>query len=458
MTDRYLNWVHRPLGKRVSTTLGLPRPSILRRRGDAEFSGDWLVCIAPNGALADSLSTCIAELPGTLYAADEASQAALGAQAKPLQPGKQDIGAMIIDATGASQLSELSALRDFFQPHMRRLAHCNRALILGRPPEQCTTPEQQLTQRTLEGFVRSLGKELRNGGTAQLLYVAEKAESQLASSLRFFCGARSAYVSAQVVRLEAARDSAAIDWSKPLAGKTALVTGAARGIGAAIARTLAADGARVIGLDIPAAGEPLLQLMSEIDGLALKLDITGAETPSAIVDFMQKQGLGMDIVVHNAGVTRDKMLANMDEKRWGMVMDINLGAPLRINTALLEAKLLSAGGRIIGVSSISGIAGNAGQTNYSTSKAGVIGMVDAYSALLRDQEITVNAVAPGFIETEMTAAIPFVIRQAGRRMNSLKQGGMPVDVAETIAWIASPASNGVNGNTVRVCGQSLLGA
>jgi 3-oxoacyl-[acyl-carrier protein] reductase len=110
------------------------------------------------------------------------------------------------------------------------------------------------------------------------------------------------------------------------------------------------------------------------------------------------------------------------------------------------------------VSSMSGIAGNAGQTNYATSKAGVIGMVQAMAPVVAKRNVTINAVAPGFIETQMTAAMPIPVREAGRRMNSMRQGGLPVDVAETIAWFASPASAGLNGNVVRVCGQSLLGA
>jgi len=110
------------------------------------------------------------------------------------------------------------------------------------------------------------------------------------------------------------------------------------------------------------------------------------------------------------------------------------------------------------VSSISGIAGNAGQTNYATSKAGVIGAVHAFESGCAKAGTTINAVAPGFIETAMTAAMPITIREAGRRMNSMSQGGLPVDVAETIAWYANPASAGVNGNIVRVCGQSLIGA
>src|SRR5262249_6641041 len=129
-----------------------------------------------------------------------------------------------------------------------------------------------------------------------------------------------------------------------------------------------------------------------------------------------------------------------------------------LNDALIESELLRRNGRIIGVASIAGIAGNTGQTNYATTKAGVIGMVGAYAPVLAERGSTINAVAPGFIETKMTAAVPLAIREVGRRMNSLSQGGLPVDVAETVAWFANPGSGAVTGNVVRVCGQSLLGA
>jgi 3-oxoacyl-[acyl-carrier protein] reductase len=164
---------------------------------------------------------------------------------------------------------------------------------------------------------------------------------------------------------------------------------------------------------------------------------------------------GLDVIVHNAGVTKDRTLAKMPEDRWQSLMEVNLIAPERITERLLP--LLHDDGRIVCVSSMSGIAGNAGQTNYATSKAGVIGLVETLAPAL-ERGITINAVAPGFIETQMTASMPIPVREAGRRMNSMRQGGLPVDVAETIAWLASPASSGVNGNVVRVCGQSLLGA
>ena len=148
----------------------------------------------------------------------------------------------------------------------------------------------------------------------------------------------------------------------------------------------------------------------------------------------------------------------MKPERWDAVLDVNLSAQERLNDALLIGDLLGDGGRIVTVSSIGGIAGNRGQTNYGASKAGVIGIVETLAPELAQRGATINAVAPGFIETQMTAAMPLFVREGGRRMNSLAQGGLPIDVAETIAWFASPASGGVNGNVVRVCGQSLIGA
>ena len=252
--------------------------------------------------------------------------------------------------------------------------------------------------------------------------------------------------------------AAPADWDSPLTGQLALVTGAARGIGAAIAATLARDGARVVCADLPAAGEALARTANRVSGTTLTVDISAPGAPEQIVTHLRDRFGGVDIVVHNAGITRDRLLANLAPDAWASVLDVNLGAQLRINRALFNSDTLHPRGRIVCLSSTTGIAGNRGQTNYGTSKAGVIGFVDAFADEVARRAITINAVAPGFIETKMTAAIPLAIREAGRRMSSLGQGGLPLDVAETIAWYASPGSAGVNGNTVRVCGQSLLGA
>jgi 3-oxoacyl-[acyl-carrier protein] reductase len=237
--------------------------------------------------------------------------------------------------------------------------------------------------------------------------------------------------------------------------RSVLVTGASKGIGAAIAATLGRDGAKVVGLDVPQAEADLRAVVESLGGEALALDITADDAPGRIASHFAG---GVDIVVHNAGVTRDRTIAKMPEDRWAQLMEINLSSEERIDDELLERGLLRPNGRIVCVSSMSGIAGNSGQTNYATSKAGVIGMVEAMAPELAERGVTINAVAPGFIETQMTAAMPIAPREAGRRLSSLAQGGLPVDVAETIAWFASPGSTAVNGNVVRVCGQMMLGA
>jgi 3-oxoacyl-[acyl-carrier protein] reductase len=248
------------------------------------------------------------------------------------------------------------------------------------------------------------------------------------------------------------------DVERPLAGRVAVVTGAARGIGAAIADTLARDGATIVAVDVPAAGEALARVANRTGGTALQLDITTPDAAERLLAHLAERHGRVDIVVHNAGITRDKLLANMDAERWNAVMAVNLRAQLTINAALLRSDVLSDSGRIVCVSSTSGIAGNRGQTNYAASKAGIIGMVRALAPQLAGRGATINAVAPGFIETEMTAKMPLGTREAGRRINSLRQGGLPVDVAETIAWLAQAENGAVNGQVVRVCGQSLLGA
>jgi len=198
-------------------------------------------------------------------------------------------------------------------------------------------------------------------------------------------------------------------------------------------------------------------VMKELEGDHLVLDITTKDAPQRIARHVKDKHGGVDIVVHNAGITRDRRLANMKQDGWASVIAVNLTAPELITTELVAQQLINDNGRVIGVASIAGIAGNTGQTNYAASKAGVIGLVDSFAGDLEDG-ITINAVAPGFIETQMTAAVPLVTREVGRRMNSMSQGGLPVDVAETIAWYAHPGSSAVTGNVVRVCGQMLLGA
>jgi 3-oxoacyl-[acyl-carrier protein] reductase len=285
------------------------------------------------------------------------------------------------------------------------------------------------------------------------------AEASVPGPVRFFLSGRSAYVDGQVVPLTTADVPADEDEERPLAGRVAVVTGAARGIGAAIARVLSRDGAHVVAVDVPAAGQSLTEVVNEIGGTAFQLDIAAPDAAQRLIAHLRERHGGVDVVVHNAGITRDKLLVNMDAARWNAVMAVNLQAQLDLTQALLDAEgVLRPGARVVCVSSQSGIAGNRGQTNYAASKAGVIGMVGAWAPAFAERGATINAVAPGFIVTEMTARMPFGTREIGSRINSLQQGGLPVDVAETIAWLAQPSAAGVNGQVVRVCGQSFLGA
>jgi 3-oxoacyl-[acyl-carrier protein] reductase len=448
MTDRYQAFVKTPIGKLLVKNLGLPAPVRLERWEVGAPLVDGTVLVGGAGRLS-------AELPGLLDGVHVTSTTTLpdGTRAK----------ALLFDATGITDTAELGALRDFFAPQVRNLEPCARLVVVGTEPSLVSGSER-VAQRALEGFTRSLGKEAGRGTTSQLVYLApEAAPATLTSTLAFLLSPKSAYVSGQVVRIATtgttqATDVADVsDWERPLTGKVALVTGASRGIGEQIARVLHRDGATVVGVDVPQGADALVKLAHELDGDHLVLDITAKDAPQRIAHHLREEHGGVDVVVHNAGITRDKKLANMAADRWDSVIGVNLTAPERISRELLAQGVVNPNGRIIGVASIAGIAGNVGQTNYAASKAGVIGLVDSLAGELTDG-ITINAVAPGFIVTQMTAAVPFATREVGQRLNAMAQGGLPVDVAETIAWYANPGSTAVNGNVVRVCGQMMLGA
>jgi 3-oxoacyl-[acyl-carrier protein] reductase len=440
VSDLYTQVVNSPPGRMIAGRVGLPQPAQLERfePGAPVVSGTVLVGGAPRGRLGKRLEQVVGEIGAPRPETTSAP-----------------VKGLVFDATGIADSTELVELQQFFHPNVKRVQRSGRVVVLGTPP--AGLPARAATaQRALEGFTRSLGKEIGCGIAVQLVYVAEGAAGEIDSTLRFLLSPRSAYVSGQVIEVGTAVARAEkVDWERPLERKVALVTGASRGIGEAIATTLHRDGAELVLLDVPALSADLTAVADRLDAETIELDITDPDAPLQIAAAIPD---GIDILVHNAGVTRDRTIAKMPEDRWSSLMEINLSSEERINDELLEQKLLRPNGRIVCVSSMSGVAGNSGQTNYATSKAGVIGMVEALAPDLAKRKTTINAVAPGFIETQMTAQMPIAIREAGRRMNSMSQGGLPVDVAETIAWFASPASSGVNGNVIRVCGQSLLGA
>ncbi|WP_030529100.1 3-oxoacyl-ACP reductase [Phycicoccus jejuensis] len=446
-SDGYTSFVNSGLGRRLASSLGLPQPVPLRRYSPGAPLVEGPVLVGGHddtpavGALRDGLAAAGAELVDTV-------------------PDGARLGGVVVDLTAARAPEDLESLRATLGPALKRLGRCARVVVVGRHPEAAATVAQRAARRALEGITRSVGKELRAGATANLVLVTEGSEAAALGTVTFLLSGRSAYVDGQVFRVGEGEAAAPADAERPLAGKVAVVTGAARGIGADIARTLHRDGATVVCVDVPAAGASLATVANGVGGTALQLDVTAADAGARILEHARTRHGGLDVVVHNAGITRDKLLANTDADRWDSVVRVNLLSILAMNETLLAKDGVREGGRVVLVSSIAGIAGNRGQANYAASKAGVIGLVDGYAddRALRRRGITVNAVAPGFIETEMTARIPLGTREVGRRLNSLAQGGLPVDVAEAIAFFAGDAQAAVSGNVVRVCGQSLLGA
>ncbi|BDX34827.1 3-oxoacyl-ACP reductase [Mycobacterium antarcticum] len=448
-SDLFSQVVNSGPGSFLAKQLGVPQPETLRRyrEGEPPLAGPLL--IGGEGRVAEPLRTALAEdydLVGDNLGGRWADS----------------FGGLVFDATGITTPEGLKALRDFFTPLLRNVGHSGRIVVIGTTPDQTGSVDERIAQRALEGFTRSLGKELQHGATVGLVYLAADAKpaaTGIESTVRFLLSAKSAYVDAQVFYVDGQDSAPPADWDKPLAGKVALVTGAARGIGAEIARVFARDGAKVVAIDVDGAAEALAETATKVGGTALALDVTAADAVDRITEHLREHYDGhADVLVNNAGITRDKLLANMDDARWDSVVAVNLLAPQRLAQGLVDNGSIEGGGRIIGLSSMAGIAGNRGQTNYAATKAGMIGMTQALAPVFGEKDITINAVAPGFIETKMTEAIPLATREVGRRLNSLYQGGQPVDVAEAIAYFASPASNAVTGNTIRVCGQAMLGA
>ncbi|MFD5583874.1 3-oxoacyl-ACP reductase [Streptomyces sp. NPDC127063] len=433
MADRYLSFTATAPGRFLTRRLGLPRPAPLLRWSPETPA-------LTGGLLHLTAGTPRADLAPVL------ARTGLGA-------GTGRPAAVVLDATGVADVAALAEVHAALHPVVRSVAASGRIVVAGAPLDPYDH-HQAAAQQALEGFTRSLGKEIGRGITVNLVRLTDAAAAE--STLRFLLSPKSAYVSGQVIEVGTGDAGLPGDGERPLAGRTALVTGAARGIGEAVAETLARDGARVVVLDVPQAEQDARRVAERLGGSALTLDITAADAGERIAEALPD---GLDVLVHNAGITRDRRLANMPAERWSSVLDVNLASVLRTTDALLAKGTVRRGGRIVATASIAGLAGNAGQTNYGASKAGIAGLVRALAPRAAEEHgVTVNAVAPGFIETRMTAAVPLLIREAGRRMNSLAQGGLPVDVAETTAWLAHPASGAVNGQVVRVCGQSLLGA
>ncbi|MGC5615036.1 3-oxoacyl-ACP reductase [Georgenia sp. Z1491] len=458
MNDSYLSFVNGGPGKAVAKQLGLPRPAVLRRTADLTDVDSPLVpgrvVVLTDGSDAARVDADALVEHLLAWGADVRRDAGPG--------GARKLGAVVLVATGLERSADLTEPALAVGGTLRELAPSARVLVLSRAAGPEDSPGLAAARAGVDGFVRSLAKELRAGATGNGIALAGGASAgdpSPAGAARFLLSARSAFVDGQILTAGPGGQAPA-DWARPLTGLVVAVTGAARGIGAEIARVAARDGAHVVGVDVPAAGEALAATVNAAGGIALQLDVTRDDAAERILAAAHARYGRLDVVVHNAGILRDKLLANMTEDRFADLLAVNIAAPVLMNETFAEPGALGDAAhapRIISLASTSGIAGNRGQTNYGYAKSGIIGMTRALAPLMAASGGTANAVAPGFIETDMTAKIPAVPRQASRRMSSLQQGGLPVDVAEAIAFLASPQAGGINGEVLRVCGQLLVG-
>lgn len=473
MNDLYLELSHSQMGKSVFEAFNLPNPPALLRSPAETLSapkGRVLIASSKNNfattqilkALSiDSVKLCSFQPNEAQQELFPAFKSSLSRDIEPLHftgNSNQRLNSLIFDATGISTAADLNALYTFFHHTLRSLKHNGRIVIVSQHCKHSNSIEQSTYSASLEGFAKSLAKEVgKKGINCNVLRIERGTERQIKAALYYLLSGKAAFVTGQTLELVSGQSlPRKINWQQPLAGKTALVTGAAQGIGAETARVLARDGACVVCLDIPANGTKLKTLADTINGHVLTLDLSDHNAAEQLCTTIASQLGVLDLIVHNAGITRDKTIAKMPQHFWDQVIDINMAKVLDINKHLLAKNLLSERGKIVCISSISGIAGNFGQTNYATSKAGIAAYVEALAPSLSNG-ITINAIAPGFIETKMTKQVPVLTRQVGRRSNSFSQGGEPLDVAEAVSLFCHPAAQALNGNVLRVCGQSLLG-
>ncbi len=475
MSDLYLKLAHSPITDRVIDSLSLPRPPLLERSPNDSLSGpkgNVLLASLHGSTIAASLAqafkidsallfTPFQDKQTKRYFTTQINQQA-GFSPKSFNfddPTRMTFGSIVLDVSGLQSVRNLKALYVFFKRAVNHLKPNARIVIIGIAPDAIADVEAATAAASLEGFTRSLAKETgKEGVCCNLIQLVNGGEKHIAGPLYYLLSAKSAFVTGQILQVGSTRNMPRkLNWeSPPLQGKLAVVTGAAQGIGAETCRVLARDGATVLAVDLPTKEHQLKALNAQIGGHTLCLDLGDANAPAQLAATLCSQLGVIDILVHNAGITRDKTLRKMPEPFWDQAIDINLSKILQINRMLLEQKAFNTRGRIVCVSSIAGIAGNFGQTNYAAAKAGLAGYVQA-AARQSENGMTFNAVAPGFIETEMTAAMPMLNREMGRRANTLNQGGLPLDVAEAVAFFCHPAAQAVNGNVLRVCGQSLLG-
>ena len=378
-TDLYSQIVHSAPGSFLAKQLGIPQPETLRRYqpGDPPLAGTLL--IGGEGRVVEPLRTALAE------DYDVVSNNLGGRWA-------DSFGGLVFDATGITEPAGLKGLYKFFTPLLRNLGPSGRIVVVGTTPEEIGSAHERIAQRALEGFTRSLGKEMRRGATVNLVYLSP--DCQAGGDRAGVDGAvhpvrqvglrRRAGVPRRCRRLGAARR---LGQAAGRQGRDRDRRGARhrrddrRGVrprrrqGGLHRHRRSSGGSSALGVTA-----------TKVGGTALTLDVTADDAVDKITEHLREVHDGRaDILVNNAGITRDKLLANMDEARWDSVIAVNLLAPLRLTEGLVDNGTIGEGGRVIGLSSMAGIAGNRGQTNYAATKAGMIGLTDALSAALRRQ-------------------------------------------------------------------------
>ncbi len=362
--------------------------------------------------------------------------------------------AVVVDGRNVNNPATLKSLKDELQNGIRGVKSNGKILIYSIQPELVEDVHHATYQRALEGISRSLAKELGGRGTTvNLIKLPPSVElSNYNTVEEFFTSGRSAFITGQAIFANENVKS-----GRELSEKICLVTGGAGGIGSATIHRLATEGATVIIADIPQMEERAAKMVGDRISF-MGADLTKEEARKDLLNKVKETHGRIDVLVNNAGITRDKTLKNMPEHYWDQVIDINLNAVIALTENALEMGLIPEGGRIIGTSSISGIAGNFGQTNYTAAKAALIGYSASKSKELKSKGITINAIAPGYIETDMVKTMPLMTRIFAERLTSLAQAGKPEDIAEAMAFLAHPGSESINGQVLRVCGGSFLGA
>lgn len=362
--------------------------------------------------------------------------------------------ALVIDGRNVSNSSALKNVFNELQAGVKNINSNGKVLMYSVQPELLTDVHHSTYQRALEGIIRSLAKELGGRGTTvNLVKLPPNVDlKNYATVKEFFTSGRSAFITGQAISANEASKS-----GRELSEKICLVTGGAGGIGSATVKRLAAEGATVVIADMPQMEERAKSLLSDKVSF-LGADLTDESARKQLLETVKSKHGRIDVLINNAGITRDKTLKNMPEHYWDQLIAINLTAVINLTEDALAMNLISEGGRIISTSSISGIAGNFGQTNYTATKAALIGYSASKSKELKAKGITINAIAPGYIETDMVKTMPLMTRIFAERLTSLAQAGKPEDIAETMAFLAHPGAESINGQVLRVCGGSFLGA